>query len=270
MEVWLVAQLVHPWPSLATTAAAVAFALLYRVPVGDARFGVIFVTVLMTQLSISALNDWADRARDAAAHRFRPVAMGRIGAPLALGLAIVFALGALPGALAYGMAGFLVLLGLAAGWAYDLWLKPTPMSFLPFAIAFPLLPTWVGLVAGRPLPSLVWLLIAGVPLATAIHLADSLPDLELDRAAGMRTLAVQLGFPRALRVAVGCLLFGSLVLVTTLVSSPFFAVLVVLNAVVSASALVRVAPLRPQQARWIVALAALAAVVAWFAGHVRG
>ncbi len=255
---------------MATAAAAVAFAILFRVPVGDPRFGVIFLTVLMTQLSISALNDWADRARDAVAHRFRPVAMGRIAPPLALGLAIVFALGALPGALAYGMAGILVLLGVAAGWAYDLWLKPTPLSFLPFAIAFPLLPTWVGLVAGRPLPSLAWLFVAGVPLATAIHLADSLPDLDPDRAAGLRTLAVQLGFPRALRVAVGCLLLGSLILVATLGSRPVLAVLVVLIAVLSASALVRVAPLRPQQARWIVAPAALAAVLAWFAGHVRG
>jgi 4-hydroxybenzoate polyprenyltransferase len=264
------AQLVHPWPSLATAAAAVAFALLFRVPVGDARFGVIFVTVLMTQLSISALNDWADRARDATAHRFRPVAMGRIAAPLALGLAIVFALGALPGTLAYGMAGILVVLGLAVGWAYDLWLKPTPFSFLPFAIAFPLLPTWVGLVAGRPLPSLVWLFIAGVPLATAIHLADSLPDLELDAAAGLRTLAVQLGFRRTVRVAVACLVLGSLLLVATLVLRPVLAILVVLIAVLGATALLRVAPSQPRQARWIVALAALAAVVVWFAGHARG
>jgi 4-hydroxybenzoate polyprenyltransferase len=240
------------------------------VPVGDARFSLIFVTVLMTQLSISALNDWADRARDAMAHRFRPVAMGRIAAPLALGLAIVFALGALPGTLAYGMAGILVALGLAAGWAYDLWLKPTPLSFLPFAIAFPLLPTWVGLVAGRPLPSLVWLFIAGVPLATTIHLADSLPDLELDRAAGLRTLAGQLGFRRTVRVAVACLVLGSLLLVATFVSRPVLAILVVLVALLGATALLRVAPSQPQQARWIVALAALAPVVAWFAGHARG
>lgn len=239
-------------------------------PVGDARFPLIFVTVLMTQLSISALNDWADRAADAQAHRFRPVAMGRIGASLALALAIVFALGALPGALAYGTAGILVLLGLGAGWAYDLWLKPTPLSFLPFAVAFPLLPTWVGLVAGRPLPSLAWLFCAGVPLATAIHLADSLPDVELDRAAGLRTLAVQLGFQRAARVTVGCLLLGSLVLVVTLLSSPVLAILVVLTALVGSSMLVRVGGWRPQRARWIVASTAIVAVLAWFAGHARG
>ncbi len=257
-------------PSLVTAAAAVAFALLFRVPVGDARFPLIFVTVLMTQLSISALNDWADRAADAQAQRFRPVAMGQIGAPLALALAIVFALGALPGTLAYGMAGILVLLGLAAGWAYDLWLKPTPLSFLPFAIAFPLLPTWVGLVAGRPLPSLAWLFIAGVPLATAIHLADSLPDVELDREAGLRTLAVQLGFRRAARVTVGCLLFGSLVLAVTLLSSPILAIVVVLTGGLGSSALVRIVGSRPQRARWIVASTAIVAVLAWFAGHARG
>ena len=194
--------------------------------------------------------------------------MGRIAAPLALGLAIVFALGALPGALAYGTAGILVLLGLGAGWAYDLWLKPTPLSFLPFAIAFPLLPAWVGLVAGRPLPSLAWLFIAGVPLATAIHLADSLPDVELDRAAGLRTLAVQLGFQRAARVTVGCLLLGSFVLVVTLLSSQVLALVVAVAAVLGSWALVRGS--RPQRARWIVASTAIVAVVAWFSGHVRG
>ena len=230
----------------------------------------IFVTVLMTQLSISALNDWADRAADAQAHRFRPVAMGRIAAPIALCLAIVFALGALPGALAYGMAGVLVLLGLTAGWAYDLWLKPTLFSFVPFAIAFPLLPTWVGLVAGRPLPSLAWLFCAGVPLATAIHLADSLPDLELDRAAGLRTLAVHLGFQRALRVTEGCVLLGSLLLAATLLSAPVIAIVVVLAAVLGSWALTRVVASRPQHARWIVASSAIVAVLAWFGGQARG
>ena len=197
--------------------------------------------------------------------------MGRIAPPLALGLAIVFAVGALPGALAYGlMAGILVVVGLAAGWAYDLWLKTTPLSFLPFAIAFPLLPVWVGLVARRPLPSLAWIFIAGIPLATAIHLADALPDLDLDAAAGLRTLAVQLGFPQAVRVAVWSLLLGSLVLFATLVRRPVLAILLALTATLSASALVRASRLRPQQARWIVAPAALAAVLAWFAGNVRG
>src|SRR5258708_37953945 len=100
----------------------------------------------------------------------------------------------------------LVGVGLACGWAYDLRLKGTPLSFLPFAIAFPLMPFWIGLVAGRPAGSLGVLFLGGSPLAIAIHLADAIPDRDRDRAAGLRTLAVRLGSPGAEMVAAGLLL----------------------------------------------------------------
>jgi len=85
-----------------------------------------------------------------------------VGFGAALGLAVLFAVGTLPGALAFGAsAAFVFFLGLAAGWAYDLGLKRTPLSFLPFAVAFPLLPIWVGLVAGRALPGLLTFFVVG-------------------------------------------------------------------------------------------------------------
>src|SRR5436309_6916326 len=64
-ELRLLWELMHPWPSLATTLAAVLFALALGIRLSDPRLGAITVTVLMTQLSISTLNDWADRERDA-------------------------------------------------------------------------------------------------------------------------------------------------------------------------------------------------------------
>lgn len=217
----------------------------------------------MTQISISALNDWADRDRDAAAHRWRPVAMGRIQPAVALALAVLFALGAIPGALAFGpIPGMVLGTGLAAGWAYDLWFKSTALSFLPFAIAFPLLPTWVGLIAGRPLMSFMWLILGGALLATAIHLADSLPDLDADAAVGLRTLAVRLGMEGSIRAIAATLAFGALIFVVALRTTPVIALLVGVGAAIGASAAIRIARRHPDQVRWIAGATAVLTTLA--------
>ena len=259
----LLNELTHPGPSLATTVAAVLFAIAAGIRWGDDRLGLIAVTVLMTQFSISALNDWADRDRDAAAHRWRPIAMGRIRPSVALGLAFLFPLFALPGALAFGpIPGIVLGTGLVAGWVYDLWLKPTPFSFLPFAVAFPLLPTWVGLIAGRPLASFIWLIVGGAFLATAIHLADSLPDLASDAEAGLRTMGVQLGVEGSIRAMVATLLIGALVFVVALAMTPLMAVLVGVGAAIGGTAALKIARRRPEQVRWIIGAIAVMATLA--------
>jgi 4-hydroxybenzoate polyprenyltransferase len=188
--------------------------LLFRIPGADRALATIFITVVMTQFSISAMNEWADRERDAAANRRRPVALGWVRPQTALALALLFGLAALPGALSFGLLSLiLVIAGLGIGWAYDLVLKPTPLSFIPFAIAFPLLLFWVGVLAGRPPASLLFLFVAGAPLAIAIHLADAIPDRDVDRDVGIHTLAVALGRPAAeVAAAAGLLIAGLLTL----------------------------------------------------------
>ena len=165
--------------------------------------------MLMAQFSIAVLNEFADRFSDARAGRPRPVATGRISPGLALGMAIGFASVALLGAAFFGLSSvILVLVGLAAGWAYDLFLKPTVLSFVPFAVAFPLLVVWVADAAGEPL-RMPWLIfLGGVPLAVAVHLADAIPDRVYDGQAGLRTIPVVLGFPQAELLAGALLMIG--------------------------------------------------------------
>ena len=170
--------------------------------------------MLLVQFSISALNEWADQDLDARSDRRRPIPLGLLSPRTAVVIAVVGAVAALVlsvlsgfGLLAFGM----VLLGIACGWGYDLKLKRTPLSFLPFAIAFPLLPLWVAMIAGRPMDALGAVLLGGIPLSVSIHLADAIPDRALDRAAGVNTLAVALGRPGAEIAAVGLLLAGMLV-----------------------------------------------------------
>jgi 4-hydroxybenzoate polyprenyltransferase len=228
------------------------------------------VTVLMTQFSISALNDWADRHRDAAVGRAKPLVIGHLRPGIALSLAIVFALCVLPGSLAFGLAaGLVVLIGFAAGLAYDLWLSATPLSFLPFAIAFPLLPAWVGLIAGRPLRSFAWLLVAGALLAIAIHLGDSLPDIESDSAAGSRNLAVTLGRARTVGAIIALLLAGALLVVASLASELILAVSVGVAALIAASLLAG-SRSRAQPARWIIGAFAIVATMALITHLPRG
>ena len=164
----------------------------------------------MTQLSISALNDWADRESDALGERRRPVALGRVSSRAALIVAVIFAIASLAAAVAFGWSSvLLVAAGLAAGWSYDLFLKPTPFSVVPFAIGFPLLAVWVSVAADRPLRAPLVLFLGGVPLAVAIHLADAIPDREIDARAGVRTPAVVLPYPVA-EIVAGVLLFAGI------------------------------------------------------------
>jgi 4-hydroxybenzoate polyprenyltransferase len=173
--------------------------------------------MLLAQFSISALNDWADADLDATAGRRRPIPLGTLPRRIALLVASAFAIAALALSAFSGLGVLpfaLVVIGIGCGWAYDLKLKPTPLSFLPFALGFPLLAVWVGVIAGHALSSLGLIFLAGAPLATAINLADAIPDLQADRAAGVRTLAVALGTPRAELAAAALLLVGSLVSIT--------------------------------------------------------
>ena len=168
-------ELLHPIPSLLTTLAAMGFAGIFGIGPRDRRFWWIAAIMLLVQFSISALNEWADADLDRRAGRQRPIPLGLVSPGAALGVAVVCAVGAFLLCVLSDLGPFALLLvgvGTACGWAYDLWLKATPLSFVPFAIAFPLMPFWIGVLAGRPPTSLLLLFLGGSPLAAAIHLAE--------------------------------------------------------------------------------------------------
>ena len=191
-----------------------SFAWIFGVGPTNARFWWITAIMLLVQFSVSALNEWADADLDRRAGRRRPIPLGLVSPGTALGVAVVCAVGAFVLCVLSQLGTIALLLvgvGTACGWAYDLWLKGSPLSFLPFAIAFPLMPFWIGLLAGRPVSSLWILFLGGSPLAAAIHLSDAIPDRDRDRAAGLNTLAVWLKTPGAEMAAAGLLLIGTLV-----------------------------------------------------------
>jgi 4-hydroxybenzoate polyprenyltransferase len=105
----------------------------------------------------------------------------------------------------------------AGGLAYDLGLKATRASVLPYAVSFGLLPVFVVLGAGAPAPW--WLPVAGALLGCGAHFANALPDLDDDRATGVLGLPHRMGAAGSRVAAAALLLAASVVLVVGVLGS---------------------------------------------------
>jgi 4-hydroxybenzoate polyprenyltransferase len=166
--------------------------------------GRVAAAVATGQLAIGWANDAVDADRDAAAGRAdKPVAAGRLRRGTVAGAAVAATAAAVPLSLAAGRApGLLHLGGLSCGLAYDLGLKSTLASPVPYLAFFGALPAVAAGAAGRR-PSLLLSAIGGV-LGLAGHLANTVPDAAADAATGVRGLPQRLG-PRASRVGAALL-----------------------------------------------------------------
>ena len=179
------------------------------------RLALLAGLLVCNQYAAGALNDAVDVEADAAADRGKPIQRGVISRRAVATAAVVAGVASLGFGLALGPATFvLAVVGLACAWSYDLWLKGTIFSALPFAIAVPVVPLFGYGAAGRFPAVLWWAWPIGALLAVATHLADALPDVERDRATGVRGLATRLGVGRAAAVAAVC--YGAAVLIALL------------------------------------------------------
>ena len=173
------------------------------------------------QFSISAFNDYYDRNVDLGRLE-KPVASGQIAPRAAWLIGAAFGLLSLLLAALYSVPLLLLTaIGLGGGLLYDIGLKYTVFSWLPFSVAFPTLPlwAWVGAHPGGDLPPrLLWVLPVGAVMVLVVHLADTIPDLASDARAGVRGLAHRLGMARSIAVALAA---GGLGFVLTLALWPF-------------------------------------------------
>ncbi|MEY9968092.1 4-hydroxybenzoate polyprenyltransferase [Streptacidiphilus sp. MAP12-16] len=203
----------HPAPTVAVTALITALAAASgRDPRGCL---LVALAVLTGQLSVGWSNDRIDVERDTAAHRRdKPLVTGAVPTrtvAVAAGCAVILCV---PLSLASGLlAGAAHLIGVAAAWCYNLGVKRTLLSWLPYAVAFGLLPAFVTLgLPGHPWPP-VWLVSAGALLGVGAHLTNVLPDIDADLAAGVRGLPQRLGRRGARALAALVLPAASVVLV---------------------------------------------------------
>ena len=208
------ARAAHAGPTVVVTAAA---ALMARGFGGSAAEVVsVGAAVLAGQLSIGWSNDAIDAERDRRVGRTdKPAVSGalsvsalRTASVLAVVLTIIASLllGVVPGAVH--------LLGMVAmGWAYNLGVKSTVASPIPYAVAFGTLPSVASLpVQGQWAP--LWLGVAGATIGVAAHLANTLPDLADDARTGVRGLPHRIGEQGSRRVAAAVLALAVVVVLS--------------------------------------------------------
>ncbi|WP_375400645.1 UbiA family prenyltransferase [uncultured Amnibacterium sp.] len=199
----------HPGPSVVVTLAAVGLGA--AVGAEPVRVALLAAGVLIGQLSVGWGNDWLDAARDRAAGRTdKPVAVGSVSPTTVRAAALVSLVpGLLLPVLAAPAAGALHAVFVLCGWTYDLGLKATALSVLPYAVGFATLPSLGTLLLGPPRLAPWWATAAGAALGIAAHFANVVPDVEADAAAGIRGLPQLLGARASALLAPAVLLAGT-------------------------------------------------------------
>ncbi len=160
------------------------------------------VAMTSLQVAIGALNDVVDAPRDGGRAPSKPIPAGLV--PMRLARA-VFVVAAVTGLLLVVPSGAgtvaVAVAGLGCGVAYDLLLSRTALSWLPLAVALPLVPVyaWLGATGALPLAILVIVPIA-VLAGGGLAVGNALVDVEADRASNRATVAVAIGRVAAWRL----------------------------------------------------------------------
>jgi 4-hydroxybenzoate polyprenyltransferase len=192
----------HPLPCLAVTALVTALAISAGI---HGRSALLAGAVLCGQLSVGWSNDAIDAPLDRQAARpDKPIATGAVsrrtvawcaGIALAADVPLSLSLGRRPGLF------HLAAVGLA--WSYNLGLKRTVVSPVPYAVAFGLVPVVVAaMLPGAPAPAGV-LIIGGACCGVAAHFANTVGDAAEDAMTGVRGLPQRLGPARSTIIAGG-------------------------------------------------------------------
>ena len=174
------------------------------------------LAVLSGQLAGGWSNDYLDRDRDRQAKRNdKPIVAGEISAGAVLRSATIALIFCVPLSFASGLAaGAVHLSAVAAAMAYNVGLKSTLASAVPYAYAFGALPAFVTLgLTGSPAPP-VWAVTAGALMGVGAHFVNTLPDRAADEATGVRGLPQRL--PATLAVVIGVAFLSVAALVVAL------------------------------------------------------
>ena len=192
----------HFQPTLAVVAMTTGLAVLAGR--GAAGCVAVAVAVLAGQLSTGWSNDWFDAGRDIAVGRTdKPIVAGavsigtvRVAAWVALGAAVPLSL------LSGWRAAFVHLIAIASAWGYNLGIKATVASPVPYAVSFGLLPAFVTLgLPGHPWPRPT-IMLASALLGIGAHFINTLADRDDDARSGITGLPQRMSARDALLTGV--------------------------------------------------------------------
>lgn len=209
----------HFPPTFAVTAFFTATALAAGVGV---RSLLLAAAVLVGQASIGWANDYVDAPLDrAAGRRDKPIPTGAVRRPLVGACAAGALVADVPLSLALGWrAGAAHVVAVGSAWHYDLWLKRTPLSAVPFALSFGLVPVIIAaMLPGSPLPRAT-IVAAAAACGVAAHFSNTLPDVDADAATGVRGLPQRVGPAPSMAVAAAFVATASVLLVVATAAAP--------------------------------------------------
>ncbi len=257
----------HPGPSLLVTAVFVALAGLAGRAVPDApRVAQLIGIMLPIQLSIGVINDVVDLPEDAVAKPHKPLVAGTLSRLSATCLGIgLGAIGLVVAATVNLPTLLLAAAALGAGLAYDLGLRRTVLSWVPWWGGMAVLPLTAYASAGA-IPSRLFVLVPLAALvALGLHLANALPDIDADRAAGLRSLPVVVGGKVAAWGGTAVLLLAGVVAWAAAVPLGQALLVLLAGTVVLGLGLVVVTATRTRRPFPILAMATAVFAVAWLA-----
>jgi len=231
------------------------------------------------QAGVGWSNDYLDRELDRASGRgdkplatVAAAASAAAAATLVRTAAVVALLAAVPLSLAVS-AGFAIahLTAVACALAYNAGLKARPVSVLPYAVAFGLLPVAVAL--GMPVPqphwAPAWAVAASALAGAGGHFTQALPDIPADRALGIRGLPQVIGQRASALAAAALLLAANVTIAVAAEPAGIAASHVALATLLAAAIVAATIANRPRLAFRLTLASAALAVLAFLAGGGR-
>jgi 4-hydroxybenzoate polyprenyltransferase len=192
-------RLPHAVPIIAVMATTIAMGLVVAPGAAWRQLLAVGIAMLGAQLVIGVANELVDFEIDRATKVDKPLVQGAVtwrGAVnvLAIGAALMAG-----GSSVLGKASLLLCVaGCGVGIAYSLWFKRTRLAWIPYFLALPLLPIWVAVSLDAYANELLWLYPLGALAVIGVQFAQSVTDIDADRAAGIASITTKLGERRTL------------------------------------------------------------------------
>lgn len=204
----------HLGPGIAVTGLTALLGTSFRLR--PRRIALSTAAVFLGQLSIGWGNDLVDASRDRRVARTdKPIASGQVGVPVVSAALAAALTGCVWTSARLGRRSAVahLALGVAPAHAYNLGLKSTIWSWLPYAVAFGALPSVVSQAGADPQWAPVWITVPSAAIGVCAHVLNALPDLAQDHETGVHGLPHRLGAQRGRQLATGLLGLASVVVV---------------------------------------------------------
>jgi 4-hydroxybenzoate polyprenyltransferase len=202
----------HFGPTVIVTTASFLLSLFQYSLIDSLR---VAIAIFAGQLVVGWSNDLIDASLDIAAQRTKKPIVSKEIDPEQLKKSILVALlAALLLSLfsPLGITGTLIhFLGILSATFYNLKLKPTILSPLPYIVSFGLLPWAIYLPAGNQPP--LWLFIDFMLIAVAFHFFNVLKDFQWDIKQGIMGLPQRLGRNVSLIISISLVVSALLVFI---------------------------------------------------------